>query len=482
MSAMSTVSTVSTPNSAYTASHTPTLASIARQAFWTVNEAALVMRCSARALRSELSRGTVKGIKIGGKWRVPVSQFGIPIAPFVVHENLPGRTSQVEDSHVSDCIAPPDLPQALLQAQATPPPQPAQPKLRLNLLGRPQIFIDDVRLVELERSNRRSELLYLLALHRGGLSGAQLGHMLNATNEKHEDESLDPHYVRTLVWGVRDHTRKKCGWDGVVTSAVHHGRGAQRYMLPENTTCDLWEFQEKLNRADALTANVARLVESSKSSVNKTPSFSTPEMGQFMRATMYTPTQAESLALAATLREEALRLYRGDLCDGSANGCLAEEGSMLEERYISSALDQAYYWRWVALHSQEASKSYFSSITALLEVIGAARGVFPAEIGLSPLIEVDVIPSQRHPHVRAAWREALLNYERILEVDPYYEDACIYAMECYVALGNIRGMNLRFSKYRDVLQANLRQLPSNRIVRALEVFRNKSVSDRARAT
>jgi hypothetical protein len=479
------ISAVSTLDSAYIASQTPALSSITRQAFWTATEAALVMQCSARTLRTELSRGIVKGIKIGGKWRVPASQFGVHLMPFVVYETAASKASEVESDRSSAYVEIPNIletPKTPLEAHAIPPPQPAQPTLRLNLLGRPQIFIDDVRLVELERSNRRSELLYLLALHRDGLSGAQLGHMLNATNQKHEDESLDPHYVRTLVWGVRDHTRKKCGWDGVVTSAVQHGRGAQRYTLPANTTCDLWEFQEKLNRADALTANVARLMESSKSLLTRTLPLLTSEVGQYTQNAMYTPTQAEVLALAATLRDEALRLYRGDLCDGSANGCLAEAARVIQGRFISSAIEQGDYWRWAACRTQEANKSYFSSIKVLSEVMQAGAELFPAEVRLFANLDTGALSAQRHPYVRAAWREALHNYERILEVDPYYEDACVCAMECYAALGNMRGMHSRFTTYRELLRKDLQQEPGNRIVHAFEVLENRSAPGLALAT
>jgi hypothetical protein len=429
-------------------------------------------------VRTELSRGTILGIKIGGKWRIPASQFGVPIAPFVVHEKSSGRTSEVESLHAPNHVEPLGLPEALPPAHAIPPPQPAQPTLRIKLLGRPQIFIDDVRLDELERSSRRSELLYLLALHRDGLSGAQLGNRLNAAKHRYEDDNLDPRYVRTLVWGVRDQARKKCRWDGVVESAVRHGRGPQRYMLPENTICDLWEFQEKLNRADALTATVTATVSRLSASGKRLPGKTIPQLFsefeqllQTMQTPAHTLSQEEVLALAATIREEALRLYRGDFCDGSANGCLADAARIIEQSYISSAIEQGGYWRWIALRTQEANRSYFSRISAVLSVMEAGAKMSHVEADGSAYI--DLLSPQRHTHMRAAWREALLNYERVLDADPYYEDACICAMECHIALGNRRGMDSTFTRYKEGLKQELQQEPSNRIVRAFEACRSK---------
>jgi len=487
------VGTIGTMSISYNPGQTPALSSIARQAFWTVDEAAMVMRCSARTLRTELSRGTVLGIKIGGKWRVPASQLGVHLVPFAMYQKWFDRTSEAESSYASDRTEPTeppellDLPGTLLQAHAIPAPQPAQPTLRLRLLGRPQIYIDDVRLVELERSNRRSELLYLLALHREGLSGSELGNMLNAANHRYEDDALDPHYLRTLVWGVRDQARKKSGWAGIVESALRHGRGAQRYMLPENTTCDLWEFQGKLDRADALSATVTGWEATGKSLSEKTIRGPFSDTEQLVQIHSRTLSQEEDLTLAATIREEALRLYRGDFCDGSANGCIAEAGRVIEGRFISSAIEQGDYWRWATCRTQEANKSYFPSIKALSDVMQAGAELLPAEVRLSAnpnrlAPDIGVLSPQRHPHVRAAWRAALLHYEHVLDLDPYYEDACICAMECYAALGNMRGMHSRFTKYRGLLRKDLQQEPGNRIVRALEVFGKKSDLGLAPAT
>ena len=63
------------------------------------------------------------------------------------------------------------------------------------------------------------------------------------------------------------------------------------------------------------------------------------------------------LAQAATLREEALQLYRGDFCQGSPNGCLADAARIIEERYIRSALQQGDYWCSMAQGLEEAQQT-----------------------------------------------------------------------------------------------------------------------------
>ena len=415
----------------------------------------MVLRCSVRTLRAELRRGTVIGIQIGRKWRVPASQFDISMAPTGVLEQACRGTGQTESPPASEA---PERPDPFLQYPPhSAPSQGLQRRLRIHLLGQPQIFIDDVRAVELERSPRRSELIQLLALYREGLSGAQLATRLNTASQPYEEESLDPHYVRTLVWGIRDRARKKTGWDGIVESPAQRGRGAHRYQLPENTLCDLWEFQDKLDQAGRLAARAAEAQLSRASLLSRLFQAS---LRKVQEQPARTQTREEALAQAAALREEALRLYRGDFCDGSSNGCLAQAARTIEERYITSAVEQGDYWRWVALRGQEAEGNHPSRMVALATDMGVP-GETPPDDAAVPA-RPDRFALQLQPGLRAAWREALLNYERVLQIDPYHEDACIRAMECYTALGNSRGVGLTFNRYQEVLKVDLHQSPGPR--------------------
>ena len=66
------------------------------------------------------------------------------------------------------------------------------------------------------------------------------------------------------------------------------------------------------------------------------------------------------------------------------------------------------------------------------------------------------------------WREALRNYERVLKVDNYHEEAYVHAMECYAELGNARGVDRLFTRCQDVLHADLVQPPGEDVVRAYQ--------------
>ena len=448
------------------ASRTRTISDIARQAFWTASEAAMVLRCNVRTLRTELRRGTVLGIRIGRVWRVPTNQFGVSIGAGAVarvaeHAHR-GKTS-VDVPPMSDSVPQPTPSRPF----SNPQPHAGKPTLRINLLGRPEIYIDDVRVAELERSNQRRDLIQLLALHREGLSGVQLATLLNMASHRYEEETLDPHYVRTLVWAARDQARKKTGWAGIIKSPAQYGRGAHRYQLPANTICDLWEFQDRLDQVDRLAARGAgtgasgtgphnRLIQSSMRKVQGLP--------------VWAQTHEDALAQAAALREEALQMYKGDFCQGSANGCLAEAALMIEQRYISSAVEQAGYWRWVALRMQDPERSYSPRIGTPAPDLGEAgeAGERSSDGLCGPMVSVRssrFIP-QLQPGVRAAWREALLNYERVLQEDLYHEEACIRAMECYASLGNARGVGLTFKRYQEALETDLHQVPGPRVILA----------------
>src|SRR4051812_34010475 len=54
---------------------------IARHAMWKVSEAALILRCTQTTIRRELKRGTIRGVRIGGEWRIPSVQFSLGPEP-----------------------------------------------------------------------------------------------------------------------------------------------------------------------------------------------------------------------------------------------------------------------------------------------------------------------------------------------------------------------------------------------------------------
>jgi hypothetical protein len=434
------------------------LSDIGRQPVWKVSEAALLLRCNESTIRRALNRGTITGVRISNEWRIPAYQFSPLARAARSSENdlftASGAEGFLEDNHVR-----------LLLTQSAPGTSPpgasatdtgtdtgtdtigAQHTLRIYLLGRPQIYVDDIRIAELERSNRRSQVIQLLALHRAGLSGMQLARSLNMAAHRYEDEGLDPHYVRTLVWGARDQVRKRTAWSGVIQSPMKCGVGLHHYRLADNTVCDLWEFEDKLDEADRIMAQAAVAP-----MVSVRPAFGESRC------------EAENgnTERAAALREEALQMYKGDLCEGSNNGCIAQAARMLEERYMRSALQQGDYWRAKAL-----------SVSA----IGPERQGQDTSGAHSSLLYSGVVPTSptspgsltlTHPEVHSFWREALRNYERVLKVDDYHEEAYTRVMECCAHLGNGRGVDQIFTRCQDVLHAGLMQSPGEDVVRTYQ--------------
>lgn len=315
--------------------------------------------------------------------------------------------------------------------------------LKLCLLGSPQIYIDGVRVAQLERSNRRTQVIQLLALHRGSLSCDGLAEALSMTSHQYEDESLRPHYVRNLVWGVREWVRKKAGWGGIIQSPTKGGMGPHHYRLPDNTICDMWEFQDKLDQADRLLARAA---------ATKARSMAGRDLDGVTGITGVTG-GADDTDRAAAVREEALQLYRGEFCEGSNAGPIVQAARILEERYLLSALQQGDYWR---ARARRAKAIKWQDAQEARESDG------------TQVVPLNLAPGSAHPEEGMAWREALRNYERVLQIDNYHEEAYSRAMECYAYLGNARGVGQMFTRCQDVLHADLMQPPGEAVVRAYE--------------
>jgi hypothetical protein len=316
---------------------------------------------------------------------------------------------------------------------------PTQHTLKLCLLGRPQVYIDGVRVAELERSNRRTQVIQLLALHRGSLSCDRLAEALCTASHLYEDQSLNPHYVRNLVWGVRERIREKLGWGGIVQSPTRGGMGPHYYRLPDNTVCDLWEFEDKLDQADRLHARSAAAL-----------AWRSEGEGSDSWDSATSPANR-----AAAIREEALQLYKGEFCEGSNAGPIVQAARLLEERYVLSALQQGDYWRARALRARAIKRE---DVQDAPEAQGKGKQI----------IRLNAEASTPDPDEDMAWREALRNYERVTNVDNYHEEAYRRAMECYARLGNAKGVGQTFTRCQDVLHADLMQLPGEEVVRAYE--------------
>lgn len=448
---------------------------VARQALWTTTEAALVLRCDVRTVRNHLRRGNIAGVRIAREWRIPASQFGAVASSLLSLQDFPEHTDirglmtgspggePMGVGYTKDCLvrhAAPDVHCSAAVPVASAVPLRPEPALRIYLLGSPQVYINEIRLPRLERSNRRREVIHLLALHRSGMSVSQLAGALNMASHRYEDESLTPHYVRTLVWGIRDQARESAGWDGIIQSPIKQGAGLHHYQLPDNTWCDLWEFEDRLDLADHLVARGARLAGSSAPLGSIGSAWPQPLLYP-------SPERAGQVAAfahdAAALREEALQLYRGALCQGSSNGCLIQAARELEERYKHAALQQGDYWRATAIALQAGAPANRSPLWGEQweQWTGGAARARTASDRTSPF-------GAARPEVRSIWREALRNFERVLHVDNYHEEAYMSAMECYAYLGSARGVSLIFGRYRDVARVELSQMPSAEILRAHE--------------
>jgi hypothetical protein len=292
----------------------------------------------------------------------------------VLNNNL--RLHQIDDTADLSNTVLDDTPANCLQpSKVRTNNQPSTPQLSLKLLGAPEIALDGMRLTALEQSTSAALVLYVLALHRGGLSGERL--MAYLVSEWEDMDPLDagatlsPSAHRTYIWRLR----KLAGVRNIVVAHAVEGRHHSRYLLPNNTTCDLWEFEDNLDQA-------ARLV---------------------VRAS-FEPDAADR---AAALRQEAILLYGGDFCQGVGAGAIARAADYLRQRYLQAVMSQAAYWKDKAMKLCDARQR-----TGIM-------GELPAE--------------EEH-----AWLEALNNYRLVVHVEPYEESAYAGVELCKARLGQRR--------------------------------------------
>lgn len=256
--------------------------------------------------------------------------------------------------------------------------QAGESRMHLRLLGTPEITLDGVRLNSVERCTRAALILYVLALHRGGLSGQRMvAHLISEWEDidAFEDGALlspSAHRHRTFIWRLR----KLSGMRNIVVAHCERGGRENRYMLPGSTTCDVWDFEDRLDEA-------ARLV---------------------VRANF----DKDAVVLAAAARQEAIQLYRGDFCQGVGSGSLARAAGYLRRRYLHAVLTQAVYWR---NRAQDLSQNLSSN----------QQG----ESG-----------SKLAPDVENAWLEALSNYNLAAYVEPYEDSAYAGIKICQTRLNS----------------------------------------------
>lgn len=414
-----------------------------RHPVWKVGEAALVLRCNEATVRRELNRGSIIGVRVGSEWRIPSDQFH-DLVQARRPSGTPGSAVEKIGRDPGDLMrpAPPTSPVSPVPLRCLPAPTEPEHTLKLLLFGRPEIYIDGVRVVELERSDRFGQLIQLLALHRGGLSAESLAHLLTGRGNLCDDESLSIAYVRNLIWRSRRRASLASGWSTLIETSTEHGMGMHHYRLPRKTECDLWQFEDKLNEADTLTVRARAALTSSSPNDNAVREAIAP-----------------IAARAAVLREEALQLYRGELCEGSANGSIVQAARELEERYLRTCLQQGDYWRALAQAAPLATNGV-ESREPLLEPVTAHD-------------EPEARALSSDPHYLGLWREALRNYERVLRVDNYAEEAHIGAMECLSHLGSGRGVDEAFIRCQDVLYTDLLQPPGEAVIRAYQHCRGR---------
>ncbi len=264
--------------------------------------------------------------------------------------------------------------------------------LRLKVLGSPEIAVDGVRLKILERCNRASLVLYILALHPGGLSGERLAASIASDSTYLDafdsDANLAMGAIRTFIWRLRKHAR----WRGIVVCSVEQGGYQSRYRLPDDTTCDLWDFESKLDEAARLS----------------------------VRAHM----EPEAADRAAAVRQDAILLYKGEFCKGIGAGALSQAAEYLHNRYLQAVLLQASYWKDKATALQQARQ----------------------KSGLAGRASVQE---------ESAWLEALGNYRLAAQVEPYDEAAYAGAMLCQAHLGQSMGIHKTLTRCSQVLKSEL---------------------------
>jgi hypothetical protein len=256
------------------------------------------------------------------------------------------------------------------------------PLLRLKLLGTPEVSLDGVRLTALERCNRAALIIYILALHRRGLSVERLAAYIASESAEEDafdtDASMRLGAVRTFIWRLR----RTAGWPDIVVSPGELNPYQNRYRLPDNTACDVWDFEIKLDQAAGLA----------------------------VRASLE-PSAADQ---AAALRQDAILLYRGEFCKGIGAGAIAHAAGYLHHRYLQAVMLQAIYWKDKALK---------------------LRGIRSesASAGLPTIDEEN------------AWLQALSNYRLAAQVEPYDEAAHDGVMLCHKQIG-LRSRRVKTSK------------------------------------
>ena len=245
-------------------------------------------------------------------------------------------------------------------------------RLRLKLLGTPEITLDGVRLRALERCNRAALIIYILAQHRQGLSTERLAAYIASESAEVDafdtDASMRLGAVRTFIWRLR----KVARWPDIVVSPEELSGLQNRYRLPDDTSCDLWDFESNLDRAAALSVRSS-----------------------------FEPGAADR---AAALRQDAILLYKGEFCKGIGAGAIAHAAGYLHDRYLQAVMLQATYWKDKALRLQQARQGAGSTGHASIEE-------------------------------ENAWLEALSNYRLAARVEPYDESAYDGAMLCQAHLG-----------------------------------------------
>ncbi|MBF6611589.1 MAG: hypothetical protein IVW55_00485 [Chloroflexi bacterium] len=269
---------------------------------------------------------------------------------------------------------------------------PVRGRLRLKLLGSPEITLDGARLKALERCTRASLIIYILALHPRGLSSERLAAYIASdsgyTDTFDSGANMGLGAVRTFVWRLR----KLAGWSDIVVSPEEQGGYQSRYRLPDDTTCDLWEFEAKLDEAGRLA----------------------------VRANI----EPDAAHHAAALRQDAILLYQGEFCKGIGTGAISDAAEYLRQRYLQAVLLQASYWKDKATALRRAREGSGCAVRASVQE-------------------------------ESAWLEALSNYRLATQVEPYDEAAYAGAMLCQAHLGQRKGIKKTLARCSRVLNTEL---------------------------
>ena len=326
----------------------------------------------------------------GSVARVVATEISIALGSHLILGQRDDATRNV--LRLSEDVSPAPLPPPKLRLRFA-----GEPRLELKLLGTPEITLDGSRLIALEHCSRAALILYVLALHPGGLSGERLAAYIISDIEDIDaldtDAALSPAAHRTFIWRLR----KLAGWRDIVTSHCEQGGRQNRYMLPNNTSCDVWIFEQNLDEA-------ARLI---------------------VRARI----EPDAADRAASLRQEAILLYDGEFCTGVGAGSIARAADYLRNRYLQAVMSQATYWKDRALKSRETGQHV------------SARSRLSVE-------------------EEKSWLEALNNYRLAAHAEPYEQFAHEGVRLCEAHLGRsnrVRKAEDRFSQVR--LEAVTRPRP-----------------------